>query len=297
MVDKLWKIYRHSKEFALKGISITLPGGQNYGLLGPNGSGKTTLSRLLVGLLRPTKGRIIVNGVLLNNTGRHPVPVGYVPQVVPYFPGLTGRDLLEFALTAHGFRGPALRRAREEVVELLGIGALQQKLIWHMSGGEARITLVATALAFRPPLLVLDEPSAGLDALNRQRLWESLTHYKKNYHPTMLLVTHDIQEAETVLDEALILSEGELVARGTIPELRRRHSPMLVCTVVADHLPFHATEWREAGPGRFQRLVTPEQVPAVMDELKKALGTGAAEVSVRAATLEEIVFSSMEQQV
>jgi ABC-2 type transport system ATP-binding protein len=298
LIEDVWKQYYRSKdkEFALRGVNLKLQGGRSYGLLGPNGSGKTTLSRLLVGLLRPTRGAITINNTPLDNTGKHPVPVGYVPQVVPYFPGLTGRDLIEFALVAQGYWGRALRLAREEVVELLGIGDLEKKLVWHMSGGQARITLVATALSFKPPLLVLDEPSAGLDAVNRRRLWAALTFFKQTYRPTLLLVTHDIRDAEPVMDEALILKNGELVSQGTVPELRRNHSPLLVCTIQADHLPFANQVWRQVGPGQFQRLIPVEQAEMVLKELDTALGAGAAEVSVRAASLEEVVFSDLEQR-
>jgi len=291
VIKDIWKQYVRSKEPALKAINLELQGGRCYGLLGPNGSGKTTLSRLLVGLLKPSQGTITVNDVVLKNTGQHSVPVGYVPQNVPYFPGLTARDLIEFALVTQGYWGKPLTEARKEIVELLDIGDLEKKLIWYMSGGQAKITLVATALSFKPPILVLDEPSAGLDIANRRKLWAALAALKEKYKPTILLVTHDIKEAEPVIDEAVILRKGEVVAHGTIAELRRNHSPLLVCTVISDQPPSDNADWQKISPGRYQRLISEELASSVLKELDTALRQGAAEISIRAASLEEIVFA------
>ncbi|MBF6594062.1 MAG: ABC transporter ATP-binding protein [Thermaceae bacterium] len=290
-VEDVWKQYIRSREPALKAINLELRGGHCYGLLGPNGSGKTTLSRLLVGLLRPTRGSITINGITVDNAGKNAVPIGYVPQTIPYFPGLTGRDLIEFALVTQGYWGQTLRKAREEVVELLGIGEIEKKLIWYMSGGQARITLVATALSFKPPILVLDEPSAGLDVTNRHKLWSALEAFKKRYKPTILLVTHDIREAEPVIDQAIILRKGQVVSQGAIAELRRNHSPLLICTVIADQQPHSNDEWRQVSPGHYQTLIAENSVSSVLKELDSFIKAGAAEVSIRAASLEEIVFA------
>jgi ABC-2 type transport system ATP-binding protein len=245
----------------------------------------------LVGLLRPTRGSISINNTVINNTGRVPIAIGYVPQRVPYFPGLTARDLIEFVLVTQGYWGERLHKARAEVVELLEMGEFEKKLIWFMSGGQARLTLIATALSSRPPILVLDEPSAGLDVVNRRRLWSALAVYKDAYKPTILLVTHDIKEAEPVIDEAIILKNGEVVLQGSIPELRRKHSPLLVCTVITDRMILDQTHWQQVSPGCYQRVIPEELAGGMFKELDTALKAGAAEVSIRAASLEEVVFA------
>ncbi|GEM86788.1 ABC transporter ATP-binding protein [Meiothermus granaticius] len=290
-IQNLWKQYSHSKEPALRAINLELQGGRFYGLLGPNGSGKTTLSRLLVGLLRPTKGSITINGIPINNGGKVSVPIGYVPEAVPYFPGLTAKDLIEFALVTQGYWGAALHKARKEVVELLDITALEQKLIWHMSGGQAKMTLIAAALSFKPAILVLDEPNSGLDFKNRRKLWSVLGALKGSYKPTILLVTHDIKEVESIIDEAIILRKGRVFTQGSVPDLRRKYSPLLVCTVITDQISLDQTVWQQVSSGHYQRLIPEELTSSILQELDMALKTGAAEISIRAASLEEVVFA------
>lgn len=288
----LSKRYTRSDRWALNDVSCDLRAGRVTGLLGPNGSGKTTFARLLVGLLKPTSGYIEIDGVKLAARSRSPVPIGYVPQQVPAFPGVSGRDLIEFVLVTQGYWGARLKAARQTVVERLQLAEIERKLVWHMSGGESRLTLLAAALSFHPPLLVLDEPSTGLDLHHRRRLWTILEEVKQAYSPTILLVTHDVKDAEQVIDDALILKSGRLALAGNVAHLRRSYGPHVRISVVSgDNGPPTSGDWQPAGPGRWEQLLPKEQVDGALAALRAALQGGAAELSIRSASLEDIVLA------
>jgi ABC-type multidrug transport system ATPase subunit len=215
-IEGLWKVYRRNQVTALADVSVTLTAGKVTGILGPNGSGKTTLARILVGLLKPTKGIVKIAGRIMTARNRSTLPIGYVPQQIPGFPGLTGKDLIEFVLVSHGYWGKRLKCACHSAVERLGLQSIQNKLIWNMSGGEARLTLIAAAIAPRPTLLVLDEPNTGLDVGNRRKLWRILESIKQDWSPTILLITHDIQDAEQIIDHAIIMRQGKMIRAGAL---------------------------------------------------------------------------------
>lgn len=201
-------------------IDLDVPKGSVFGLLGPNGSGKTTLVRQLTGELIPTSGRIQVLGidVLRDPMGAKRL-MGVVPQEAGTFDLLTPSDhLLIFGRLA-GLSLANARKRREELLRDLDLVEHRSKLSMHLSGGLKRKLLVGMGLLSRPQLLVLDEPTTGLDPNSRREVW-SVIRSLKGQGATVLLTTHYMEEAEALCSQVAILSAGRILAKGTVEEIR-----------------------------------------------------------------------------
>ena len=195
------------------GINLDVVAGEVFGLLGPNGAGKSTLVRQLVGLQRPDRGTIQVFGhdVVAEPAGA-PCLLAYLAQ-----DELAVRELsvqLAVATTAR-LRGLSRRgaaRAAADVIDELGLAAIADRPLARLSGGQRRLACVATALVGERPLLVVDEPTTGLDPVARRGVWAAIARRRDAYGATVLLVTHNVLEAETVLDRVAVLDRGRVIA-------------------------------------------------------------------------------------
>lgn len=183
---------------ALDGVDLDVERGEVFGLLGPNGAGKTTFVRCLMGLLAPDAGTVTLDG-----------DAAYLAQDDTALADLT--PALAVELTAR-LRGLAKREARRDAAEILDeLGVRARGPIGRMSGGERRLAGVATALAGRRDVLVLDEPTTGLDPTARRAVWSALDR-RRNDGATVVLVTHNVLEAETVLDRVAVFDNGRVIA-------------------------------------------------------------------------------------
>ena len=227
-IDRLHKRYRRVE--ALRGVGLTLPPGEFFGLLGPNGAGKTTLIKTIVGLARPSEGEIRVFG---SEVREEPVRVkaliGYSPQEPNIDRYFTVRKILEFQ---GGYGGLSRRERGERALRLMEQFGLSRKADaegWSLSGGMIKRTMVARSLVGHPKILILDEPSAGIDVEQRQELWSYLRGLNRD-GTTILLTTHYIDEAEELCDRVGIIHEGRIVEIGSPQELIERHAgpPQLV---------------------------------------------------------------------
>ncbi|WP_425583340.1 ABC transporter ATP-binding protein [Streptomyces luteosporeus] len=211
-----------SRVRATDGVDLDVRRGEIFGLLGPNGAGKTTLVRQLTGLLRPDEGTI---GLLGHDLVRHPERaarlIGYLGQ------SSTALDELTVALAAETtgrLRGLSLRAARaerDEVLDELGLGAIAARPLKKLSGGQRRLATFAAALVGERPLLVLDEPTTGMDPVARRAVWSAVDRRRAERGTTVLLVTHNVIEAETVLDRVAVLDEGRIIACDTPAGLKQ----------------------------------------------------------------------------
>ncbi|MFC3125092.1 ABC transporter ATP-binding protein [Pseudoroseomonas globiformis] len=222
-VEGLEKIYqgtggRRGKQ-ALKGVNLAIPRGSIFGLLGPNGAGKSTLINILAGLVRKSGGHARVWGVDVDRDPRAARAVlGVVPQELtldPYFPA---RAALEVQAGLFGI--PKAARRTDELLEILGLADKATAPARSLSGGMRRRLMVGKALVHNPPVLVLDEPTAGVDVTLRQQLWDYVRLLNRN-GTTILLTTHYLQEAEALCDRIAILADGQVVANDTTAALLR----------------------------------------------------------------------------
>ena len=213
-------LHDYGRRRALRGIDLEVRAGEIFGLLGPNGSGKTTLFRVLATLIRPTGGRAVVLGHdVVRQPGAVRARIGVVFQSPALDRKLTVRENLEVQGQVYGLRGASLRRAALEMLRRVGVEDRAGDRVETLSGGLMRRVEIAKGLLHRPRLLLLDEPSTGLDPGARSDLWEHLRELREREGVTVLLTTHLIEEAERC-DRLAILNDGALVACGSPRDLK-----------------------------------------------------------------------------
>jgi ABC-2 type transport system ATP-binding protein len=213
-------VHDYGKRRVLRGLDFSVEQGEIFGLLGPNGGGKTTLFRILATLMRPTGGRARVNG---HDVAREAAGVRRSIGVVFQSPALdrrlTVRENLEVQGRLYGLGGRDLRQAAGEMLRRVGLGERSGDRVAALSGGLMRRAEIAKGLLHRPSLLLMDEPSSGLDPGARRDFWDLLRDLRQGDATTILLTTHLMEEAERC-DRLAILSEGALVAVGTPRHLK-----------------------------------------------------------------------------
>jgi ABC-2 type transport system ATP-binding protein len=211
---------------AVERVSFDVRQGELFGLLGPNGAGKTTLVKLLCTLLLPDAGTATVNGYTLSDEAHVKASIGLAAgQERSFYPRLSGRDNLAFFAALHGF-SPAQTRARiAALTELLGMGDFIDRRFDGYSAGMKQRLDIARALLHEPPILFLDEPTKSLDPTAAARLRETIGNLVQREGHTVVLVTHQLHEAESLCDRVAIMQQGRIRAIDTIAELRRRIQP------------------------------------------------------------------------
>ena len=213
---------RKSTVEAVRGVDLTVSGGEIFGFLGPNGAGKTTTLRLLATLLTPTSGEAIVAGVdLLREPTRLRERIGYVPQGGSTDPGMTGRGELVMQGRLYGMnRGQAEKRAAE-LLAAFDLESAADRRTGTYSGGMRRRLDVALGMVHQPVVLFLDEPTTGLDPQARARMWDEVRRLRET-GTTVFLTTHYLEEADALADHLAIIDHGRIVAEGTADELKRQ---------------------------------------------------------------------------
>lgn len=196
---------------ALDGIDLNISEGAFFALLGPNGAGKSTLINILAGLTRATSGRAAILGHDVRKEWRQArYKLGVVPQELAYDPFFTVREMLLLQSGYFGF-GSGNRAWLNELLEALGLEDKADTTMNHLSGGMKRRVLIAQALVHRPPVVILDEPTAGVDVALRAQLWRFIRDLNHKGH-TIILTTHYLEEAESMCEKIAILDHGKLVA-------------------------------------------------------------------------------------
>jgi ABC-2 type transport system ATP-binding protein len=213
-------VHRYENRTALNGISFEVRPAELFGLLGPNGSGKTTLFRILSTLMIPTAGRALVMGC---DAAQDPASlrrqIGVVFQAQSVDPKLTAYENLWHQGHLYGLRGSALKKRVEEILTRVGLADRAKERVETFSGGMQRRIELAKGLLHHPGVLLLDEPTTGLDPGARRDLWQYLQILRDEEHVSVLVTTHLMEEAERC-DRLAILNEGNLVALGTPAELK-----------------------------------------------------------------------------
>ncbi len=206
---------------AVDALDLTIPRGLFFGLLGSNGAGKSTTIKMLTTLLRPTSGSARVDGFdVVRNARQVRRRIGYVPQMLSADAGLTGRENL--MMFANLYDVPRAERAKRtsEALAFMGLADVGQKLVRTYSGGMIRRLEIAQALLHRPAVVFMDEPTVGLDPSAKHAVWEKLRELRAEFGTTVLLTTHDMDEAEALCERIAIMHKGRVVALGTSTELQ-----------------------------------------------------------------------------
>ena len=237
-VRGLTKIYRGSKKtgpkHALKGVSLNIPKGSVFGLLGPNGAGKSTLINILAGLVTKTAGTAAIWGLDVDREARESrSAIGVVPQELNIDPFFTPRELLD--LQAGLFGVPRPDRITDELLATVQLTEKADSYARTLSGGMRRRLMVAKAMVHKPPVLVLDEPTAGVDVELRHQLWAHIRDLNRA-GTTILLTTHYLEEAQELCDRIAIINHGEVIACDTTEALLTRIDRKELTIVLGEHL-------------------------------------------------------------
>lgn len=228
-VRRLSKVYTSPRVRANDELTFQVNGGEAFGLLGPNGAGKTTLVKQLVGLLPPTSGEVRLFGELLHR-GRRSSPVSlhdhrigrtvaYLPQGSLALGELKVAEAIRWTGMLRGLGARAVVSELEELMDVLALDELKDRQIRKLSGGQRRLVQLGMTLVGRLPVVILDEPTADIDVVLRGRIWELIAARCRD-GAAVVLVTHDVAEAEQALDRVAILDRGRMVASGTPAELK-----------------------------------------------------------------------------
>jgi daunorubicin resistance ABC transporter ATP-binding subunit len=294
---------------ALGGVDLTIPAGTITALLGPNGAGKTTLVRIIATLTKPDRGQVRVLGIdVVQAPAQVRARIGLTGQYVGLDDALNGRDNLMLIGRLAGLDRRAARSRSAELAELLGVADALDRAVRTYSGGMRRRLDLAASLMTRPPLLVLDEPTTGLDPASRQQLWEALAGLRAD-GTTMLLTTQYLEEADRFADAVHVLSHGHIIASGTTGQLKdkvagrvvqirldRPQDAVAAVDLLAQGLSIQAVQIQaEAGSGQLTFAVGDGTDAATdgADLLLKAAaalrsgGIAIADLSLRQASLDE----------
>ncbi|WP_120966345.1 ABC transporter ATP-binding protein [Comamonas sp. lk] len=289
------KTYRTPKgEFqALQSVSLDIEEGEFFGLLGPNGAGKTTLISILAGLSRASSGRVLVQGSDVQaNYADARRKLGIVPQELVFDPFFNVREALRFQSGYFGVKNND--DWIDELLESLGLSDKAHHNMRQLSGGMKRRVLVAQALVHKPPIIVLDEPTAGVDVELRQTLWHFIAKLNKQGH-TVLLTTHYLEEAEALCSRVAMLKHGEIIKLSSMSELLKSASSNVLQFKTDSALPLSVAE-RARITGRIVQI--PAQNATDVEQLLATLreaGVTPEDVEIRRADLEDVFISVMNQ--
>ena len=283
-----------SNFLALDQVSLDILEGEFFGLLGPNGAGKTTLISILAGLTRATAGRVEVLGSDVQaDYAQARRKLGVVPQELVFDPFFNVREALRFQSGYFGIRHNDAWI--DELLDSLGLADKANANMRQLSGGMKRRMLVAQALVHKPPVIVLDEPTAGVDVELRQNLWQFIARLNKQGH-TVLLTTHYLEEAEALCGRIAMLKAGRVIALDRTSELLKAASGNVLRFKIDGELP-PALAQRARITGRIVQFPAHDalDIETYLAAVRQA-GLLAQDIEVRKADLEDVFLSLMGQQ-
>lgn len=218
-IDHISKTYRGSAFPAVDDISLLIPAGSRFGLLGPNGAGKTTTISILCGLLNYDKGSIHIQGMKLEKKYQAIRRIiGLVPQDIALYETLTARENLRFIAQMYGLKGKSMNKRVDECLEMVGLKQNGNKQVRRYSGGMKRRINLAAAILHNPEILILDEPTTGVDVQSRKMILEFLHNINDN-GTTIIYTSHYLEEAEGLCDTIAIMDHGKVIIEGKTSDI------------------------------------------------------------------------------
>lgn len=215
-INKVYKEYENT--VAVDGISLKVNKGEIFGILGPNGAGKSTLIGMICGLVKKTSGEIIYeNGT--EGIRKWKSNIGIVPQDFALYWDLTAEENIRFFCSLYGFKGEELKRRTEKTLEFVGLSDVKKKRASEFSGGMKRRLNIGCAIAHSPKLIIMDEPTVGIDPQSRNHILESVLKLREE-GSTIIYTSHYMQEVEYLCDRIAIVDKGKIIAEGTCSELK-----------------------------------------------------------------------------
>jgi ABC-2 type transport system ATP-binding protein len=257
---------RYNDKLALDNVSTRIEEGEIFGLLGPNGAGKTTLIHLICGLIGMDSGEIHVGShSIKKHAEKIKAIIGYVPQDIVLFDSLSVADNLEYFGRLYHLSGSALKSKMEEAMEITGLAEHKKQKVKKMSGGMKRRLNIACAIMHDPKILVLDEPTVGVDPQSRNHILESVKEMNKKRGMTVLYTSHYMEEAEAICDRLMILDLGKELVQGTKKEIIRSITNETAIEVLTEHLPAKVSVMLQEIVGVKKTAVAEEKIRLIVD--------------------------------
>lgn len=218
-IQHLSKIYKAAQQPALDDINLQIPASEIFGLLGPNGAGKTTMISILCGLLKPSRGQVLISGLALEKEIRKiKAIIGIVPQDIALYHKLTARENLRYFGRMYGLSGDLLEERLTQALMMLGLDQRADDTIDTFSGGMKRRTNLIAGILHKPQILFLDEPTVGVDVQSRKVILDHLSKLQKE-GMTIVYTSHDLKEAENFCTWIAIIDQGKILIQGSPSEL------------------------------------------------------------------------------
>jgi ABC-2 type transport system ATP-binding protein len=292
-IDQVSKIYANNY-LALKSVSLTIPKGEFFGLLGPNGAGKTTLIGILTTLVKKSSGTVTIFD---KDQDKDPegakAHIGFVPQEMNFnvFEGV--KQVLVQQAGFYGVGKKAAEKQARNKLQQLGLYHMRNRAIMELSGGMKRRLMIARALVHDPDILILDEPTAGVDLEIRHTLWELITNINKQ-GVTVILTTHYLEEAENLCRQIAIINNGEIVENTSTQKLldqQYQESYILTFTSPVSCLSLPDFNHHKLDNGNFEVTIDSNQTMSQLFEQLNSLGIAVKRISRRKSRLEELFIS------
>lgn len=213
---------RFGARIAVSDVSFTIERGERFGLLGPNGAGKTTILSMMTGTLAPDAGTVLIGG---DDVWRSPLSAkrrfGLVPQEIALYPMLSAEENLAFFGAMVGLKGAHLRKKIDDVLEVAGLSGRRKERIERFSGGMKRRINIAAALLHEPELIIMDEPTVGIDPQSRAHILETVMRLNREFKMTVMYTSHYMEEVEYLCERVLIVDYGKVIADGPLEEVKK----------------------------------------------------------------------------
>jgi ABC-2 type transport system ATP-binding protein len=293
----LTKTFKNTQ--AVKGVNLYLEKGETVGLLGPNGAGKSTTISMLSSLVKPTTGDVLLKGESVKEQPKHLREIlGVVPQDIAVFPDLTARENMEFFGKVYKLQKRELKQRIEEVLTLVGLEHRQKELVKTFSGGMKRRLNIAVALLHEPELLIMDEPTVGIDPQSRNYILETVKKLNEEKGLTVLYTSHYMEEVEFLCRRLYIMDRGEVIASGSNEEVKNilssEHSIEVEVEVVKENflqqLQSHPAISRVTSTERKVILLAPKEINLLEDvfSIANQSGTTLKGIQIQAPSLEDV---------
>lgn len=281
VIQQLTKVYQEGRAPANTDISFTIEQGDIFGIFGPNGAGKTTLVRQLMALLKPTSGSIhLFDHDIVQSPDIVPTYVGYYGQKVVALRNHTMREVLMITGILRGMPTGEASNQAQRLIDQFDLGAIMNRRLATISGGERRLAVLLGSLMGELPLLILDEPTNELDPTKRQDFWAYINHLNQTRGTTIVLTTHNLIEAEQVVERVAVINEGKLAAVGTPGQLKRQVAGLVRLEVRLRDGAFHEVEAklstleasRRLRPGRWEITAPQDQAQVLLPRVIALVG-------------------------
>ena len=266
-LEKISFRYHGASRNALSGIDLTIKPGQTIGIIGTSGAGKSTLVDVIIGLLPPSSGRILLDGKEMDDPSLRAwqALIGYVPQEIVLFDTLTVKDNLEYFGRLYHLSGTRLKEKIQSALAITGLKDHHKQKVKKMSGGMKRRLNIACAILHDPKILVLDEPTVGVDPQSRNHILEAIREMNRTQKMTVLYTSHYMEEAEALCDRLMILDLGKELVQGTKTEIIRTVTNESVVEILTDYLPTGITEAFQEVPGVKKASVRDGKIHLIVD--------------------------------